>query len=147
MDVTYYSHTQEIPQKWTTAGAVVGGAAIWGLIPGGLVARLAMLGATALTATTFRSMTISVEEHSLNFHFGNGSLIKKSIPLTEIESAETLRTTPWQGWGIHYIGKGWLYNVYGLDAVDVLLKDGKHVFLGSDEPEALAAAINKHTTE
>jgi hypothetical protein len=139
----YYSHTQEIDGRWTAAASVAGGAALLALLPGGMLARVAWLGLAAVTAKTFRALTVNVDTTSVNFHFGDG-LISKSIPLADIKAAKAIRTTPVQGWGIHWIGKGWLYNIYGLDAVDIELKGGKHVFLGTDQPQELTAVINQH---
>ena len=50
----------------------------------------------------------------------------------------------WWGWGVRYYGQGWLYNVSGLDAVEIRLKSGKHIRIGTDEPEALVAEIRDH---
>ena len=143
MTVMYYSHTQEIDPKITTAATVAGGAALLALVPGGFIARLAILGLTTITANTFKSLTVSVDTSSVKFHFGDG-LINKTIPLSDIKSATAMRTTAMQGWGIHWLGKGWLYNIYGLDAVDIELKGDKHVFLGTDQPQELCEILNKH---
>src|SRR5262249_53221886 len=94
-------------------------------------------------SSTFKSLTVSVDADSLNLQFGS-RLVKKSFPLQTIKSVTKIRTTPMQGWGIHFIGKGWLYNVYGLDAVEVEFKDGKRAFIGTDEPDELVAVINQH---
>jgi hypothetical protein len=145
MDVTYYSHTQEIKGKLPTAAAIAGGALLL-VLPGGFLARLLWLGVAAGTAATFRSLTVNIESDAVRFQFGTG-MIKKSIPLSKIKSATVIRTTPLQGWGIHWIGKGWLYNIYGLDAVDMEMADGGHVFLGTDQPQELAAVINQHCSK
>jgi len=142
MDVTYYRHTQEIKGKLPTAAAIAGGALLLA-VPGGFLARLLLFGIAAGTAATFKSLTINVEGELVRFEFGTG-LIKKELALSKIKSATRFRTTPLMGWGIHFIGKGWLYNVYGLDAVDVEMTDGSHVFLGTDQPDELSEVINQH---
>jgi hypothetical protein len=38
----------------------------------------------------------------------------------------------------------WLYNVGGLDAVEITLASGRMLRIGSDEPNALAAALQRH---
>ncbi len=51
---------------------------------------------------------------------------------------------PWYyGWGIRLTPLGWLYNVSGLSAVDVVLEDGRHVQIGTDQPEALERALHQ----
>jgi hypothetical protein len=47
----------------------------------------------------------------------------------------------WYGWGIRR-GPGFrLYNVSGLDAVELRLKSGEVRRIGTDDPLALAAAL------
>jgi hypothetical protein len=136
----HYLHTQKVPGK-VMALAGLTGIAI-GLSPPGLLLRLALLGTLAGAAAVFRSLTVGVDDSTLSHRF-NGGLFKKCYLLEEIASAEKVRTSPFQGWGIHWIGCGWLYNVYGLDAVEVCFKNGKRVFIGSDDAENMAAAINE----
>ena len=91
-------------------------------------------------AWLFGSMTIEVKDGTLTWWFGP-RFWKKSVPLSEVLSAEQMRNKWWLGWGIRYYGKGWLYNVSGLDAVQVTLKSGKQFRLGTDDPEGLSAAL------
>jgi len=96
----------------------------------------------ALVVALFWSMTVQVTGEDLEFWFGPG-VIRRRVPLAEIATAETVRTTIWQGWGIHWTTRGWLYNVSGFDAVRVHLKTGKAILVGTDEPGALAGAIRE----
>jgi hypothetical protein len=92
-------------------------------------------------AWLFHSLTIEITNRELRWRFGPG-LIRKSLPLNEIVSATPMRIGP--SWGIHWDPRtGWLYNVSGFDAVLVTLRDGKKLALGTDEPEALSAAIHQ----
>ena len=93
-----------------------------------------------LVAFLFRSLSIAVTDSNLYWYFGPG-LIGKSVPLDQIARAEIVRTRPWEGWGIHFTSRGWLYNVSGFGAVAIQLKSGKRFVLGSDEPERLAEAL------
>jgi hypothetical protein len=88
----------------------------------------------------FHSLTIEVSKSELSWAFGPG-LIRKRIRIEDISAAEAVRTTLLEGWGIHYCRFGWLYNVSGYDAVAIRLKNGKRFALGTDEPEALVAAV------
>jgi hypothetical protein len=45
------------------------------------------------------------------------------------------------GWGIRWIPGGWLWNVSGLDGVELVLVNNRRFRVGTDEPEQLAAAI------
>jgi hypothetical protein len=61
--------------------------------------------------------------------------------MNQITSARTV-TTHWiYGWGIRWIPGGWLWNVTGLDGVELALVNGRRFRIGTDEPERLAAAI------
>lgn len=86
------------------------------------------------------SLRISIDGHALRWHFGPG-IWRKAIPLTQIVAVEATRTRLWNGWGIHFTRRGWLYNVSGFDAVIVSTQDGTSVLLGTDEPKRLAHAI------
>jgi len=51
---------------------------------------------------------------------------------------------PWYyGWGIRFTPHGWLYNVSGLHAVEIELKNGKKYRIGTDVPENLEKAIRE----
>ena len=133
-----YTHTQRVPDKVMVAGGLA--ALAIGLTPPGLLLRLALLGTLGTAAATIRSLTVSVDETSVNLRFGDG-FIRKSIPMADIQSSRAIRTTLWHGWGIHWLGDGWIYNIYGLDAVELRLKNGKRVIIGSDDTENLCQAI------
>jgi hypothetical protein len=74
-------------------------------------------------------------------------LVRRSIPLADIEQVK-VRTynalREYGGWGV----KGWsrknmAYNVSGDKGVELTLRDGRRVMLGSQRPEELAEAIEK----
>lgn len=96
--------------------------------------------AVAVVTGTLSSLRISIDAHALRWHFGPG-FWRKSIPLADIVAVKATRTSLWNGWGIRYTRRGWLYNVAGFDAVIVSTQDGKSVLLGTDEPRRLANAI------
>ncbi len=100
-----------------------------------------LIGILAICGFLFSSLTIQITARALRWQFGPG-LIRKEVPLREIEGAEVTETTLLQGWGIHYTSRGWLYNVSGFQAVAVRLKSGKQFVLGTDEPKRLCDAIS-----
>jgi hypothetical protein len=109
---------------------------------GGLALRpvLIVVPVLVIGAWLFHSLTIEVAEGELRWRFGPG-WIRKRVPLDLILSAEPVRTNVIEGWGIHLSRFGWLYNVSGRDAVAVRMKNGRHFALGTDQPEALCAAL------
>ncbi len=94
-----------------------------------------------LIGWVFGSLTVEVSTTELRWAFGPG-FWKKSIARHEIASAEATRTKFWYGFGIRLTPHGWLYNVQGLDAVQVTDTAGKTTLIGTDEPEALVRALN-----
>jgi hypothetical protein len=85
-------------------------------------------------------MTVIVEVDELRLSMGIG-LIRRSIPLSEVESCQQVRNSWWYGWGIRLTPRGWLWNVSGLDAVELNYRSGKHFRIGTDEPRRLRDAI------
>ncbi len=133
-----YEHTQKLPDNVLIAAGAASLAV--GLTPPGMLMRLAVWGILGSTVAAFRSLTVKVDESELSFYFGDG-LIRKSINLKEIISVQIIRTTILQGWGIHWLGNGWIYNVYGLDAIELSHENGKRTIVGSDDCENLAKAV------
>jgi len=101
---------------------------------------LLILALTLLFGLLFSSLTIEVTQSELVWFFGPGFL-RRRIARREIANAEAARNKWWWGWGVHLTPRGWLYNVHGLDSVEVIRKDGKSFRLGTDEPQALASAL------
>ena len=93
-----------------------------------------------ITAALLTSLTVRVTSDRVSWHFGPG-VIHFSLPFTEIAGVATARTPLWAGIGIHWIFTGWVYNVSGRDAVMLTKRDGTRVWIGTDEPERLRAAI------
>jgi hypothetical protein len=96
----------------------------------------------AATGWVFSSLTVEVFPEELTWYFGPG-FWRKSIQRREIASATPVRNKWWWGWGIHLTPRGWLYNVSGLEAVEIALRNGKTIRIGSDEATALAQALSQ----
>jgi hypothetical protein len=102
-----------------------------------LVAVLILLLAVA---AVFSSLTVEVSDNELRWHFGPG-LWAYRVPLSEIQTVAAVRNHWWNGFGIR-IGTGFrLYNVSGLDAVELRLKSSDVRRIGTDDPQGLAQAL------
>lgn len=89
----------------------------------------------------FPSLTTSVDSEQIHCFFGPG-LIRRRILLTDVESASVVRN-PWvYGWGLRLIPGGWLWNVSGLDAVELKLRSGRVFRIGTDQSHELHRAIS-----
>ena len=96
----------------------------------------------AFAEANFFCIAVTMNGEKLRLRFGVG-LIRFAVNVAEITSVRTV-TNPWYaGWGIRYMGDGWLFNVSGLRAVEVELKSGKKYRVGTDEPEKLGAALRQ----
>lgn len=90
----------------------------------------------------FFQLTVTVDERELKISFGIG-LIKKAWQLEKIMTTTPVQTKWWEGFGIHYTSRGWLYNISGMEAVEIELESGRHFRIGTDEPRALIGAIKQ----
>ena len=97
-----------------------------------------LLGILAL----FHNLTVEIDAEHLRISFGIG-LIRKRFPLDQIDTCQPVRNSWLYGWGIRLTPRGWLYNVSGLDAVELKMKSGKTCRIGTDEPAVLAAALRE----
>ena len=137
-----YKHTQKGALLVKLSVTLVVAAVPAGLIGGEpfLFYPLAMTGLAVYYC--FRDLTVEVDK-SVRLEFGIGWL-KKEFQLSDIRSVTAVRNPFWYGLGIHYIFRlGWVYNIDGLDAVELSFANGKRVRIGTDEPQALKAEIEK----
>ena len=103
-------------------------------VTGGVAVLLVVFG------VLFSSLTVEIKDGELRFHFGPGFWSKR-YPLADITAADVTQNSWWEGWGIRITPRGMLYNVSGTDAVEITLRSGQHLRIGTDEPEMLVEAI------
>ena len=88
----------------------------------------------------FYQLTTIVTESTLTVRYGVG-LLAFRFPLSEITQI-TERSVPWYaGYGIRWVGDAWLFNVSGNDAIEVTFASGRKVWVGTDDPNGLAAIL------
>ncbi len=88
----------------------------------------------------FSSLTVEVTDDQLCWHFGPG-LWTYRMPRAQIEAAHVVRNSLFNGFGIRRAPGYRLYNVSGLDAVELRLKSGDIRRIGTDDAQALTAAL------
>ena len=98
----------------------------------------------AAVVALFGSLTVEINARRLLIKFGIG-LIRRRISLDTIRAFAPVRNRWYYGWGIRFTPHGILYNVAGLQAVEILLDDGRRVRVGTDEPDALVRALQAAT--
>lgn len=136
-----YQHTQV---GYWMAGAMVGLAAVIALRVQSLTAFGVMCLVTTLASALFGTLTTTIEGGAVHVRFGPVSLIRESIALADVTHARAVRNSPVHGWGMRYIRHGRLWNVWGLDAVELQLRNGTRFRIGTDEPQALVSALRAH---
>lgn len=117
------------------------------LVTGVLAAMGDMLPAMSVSAmlvilmACFSWLTVSVQREGIKLSFGIG-LVRRTIPYERIVSTTIVRNKWWYGWGIRLSPHGWMWNLSGLDAVELLYEDGKAFRIGTDDPKGLKRAID-----
>jgi hypothetical protein len=94
----------------------------------------------AILAGLFSSLTVVVDDDEVRWYFGPGAWSYRLAP-AEIESVRVVRNSWLNGFGIRMRPGFRLYNVSGLDAVELKLSTGEIRRIGTDDPSGLAAAL------
>jgi hypothetical protein len=106
----------------------------------GQMSMIPMLTVVIAVAVVFQSLTVEVSDRELRWHFGPG-LWTYRLALDEIRNVAIVRNHWWNGFGIRTAPGFRLYNVSGLDAVEIKLTSGDIRRIGTDDPKGLAAAL------
>ncbi len=95
-----------------------------------------------LIVLNFSSLVTEINNKTFRWFFGFG-LPFRTIQLKNIKSVTIVKNKWWYGWGIRQVKKGWLYNVAGLDAIEITLDSGKTIRIGTNEVKILANKLEK----
>ncbi len=106
------------------------------------VGALIVAGVLLVCLGLFATLTVEVSDGRVAVRFGPG-VIRAQLRAGEIRRVQVVRNRWYMGWGVRQLQRGWLYNVSGLDAVEVEMTSGEIHRIGTDEPGALAAAIRE----
>ena len=106
---------------------------------------VAIVGVTGLIVATaifvFSRFTVEVTDEALIASFGWG-WPRRVLRWDAAAAVRTVRNSWWYGFGIRWFPGGTLWNVWGLDAVEFDLVKGGKLRIGTDEPDALLAALS-----
>jgi hypothetical protein len=134
-----YRHTQPgfaILVVCLAIGAL-GAAMLWRT---GQTSTIVMLIVLIAVAVVFHSLAVEVDDSELRWHFGPGFWTYR-LARDEIRNVAVVRNRWWNGFGIRTAPGFRLYNVSGLDAVELQLKSGDIRRIGTDDPKGLAVAL------
>jgi len=110
-------------------------------LPGPAV--IAVVAGTALIALIIvvaSTLTVTVSSDDVVLAFGWG-WPKKRIPRLEIITHEPVRNHWILGWGIRWFPGGTMWNVWGLDAIELQLANGRRFRIGTDDVPGLTQAL------
>jgi len=89
---------------------------------------------------SFSTLNATIDGKNLKIKFGYG-IFKKEFLLKDIKSVKEVRNHWYYGWGIRFWKGMKIYNVSGLKAVEIRMKDNQIYRIGTNEPEELKRAI------
>ncbi|NNC74853.1 MAG: hypothetical protein HKN93_05000 [Acidimicrobiia bacterium] len=96
-------------------------------------------------AIVFSRLTVTVDDSVAKAAFGFG-WPRTSVTLGDVGSARIVRNKWWYGFGIRWYPGGILWNVWGLDAVEFEMREGRNVRLGTDDADQLIASLAGRVT-
>ena len=107
---------------------------------GSIAPAIVTLIVVLVVATLFSSLTVEVRDDELRWYFGPG-LWSYRLRLDEISNVAVVRNHWWNGWGIRMAPGFRLYNVSGLDAIELRVGPNDVRRIGTDDPQGLADAL------
>ena len=138
-----------------TTGAALFGPALTGGAAG--LEPLAWAFSVTLVALIYLllgGLTVVVESDRIRIGLGSGWPFRTTIPLRDIETLESVEYRPLQdfgGWGVRGSRDRRIWSARGNQAVRLTLRDGRVVYIGSDQPRTLEnrirGAMGAHTRE
>jgi hypothetical protein len=121
------------------AGLLGIGAVVW-LTVGWHGSLWGVFGGAAVFGARFWGLTVEVTAEAVTLAFGAG-LIRRTIPRARIKAVRQVRNAWYWGFGIRVTPHGWMWNIAGLDAVEIEYADGARFRIGTDDPAGLLAAL------
>ncbi len=95
-----------------------------------------------LALLNFSRLTVTVTPGAVHLGWRLG-WPRKTVQRSDIVAVTSHRNAWWVGFGIRKVSYGWMWNVWGLDSVNLQLDNGRAFRIGTDEPEALLAALSR----
>jgi hypothetical protein len=146
---TIYQHRQI---GWITVIGVLGGIVLVCALLAWSAQSFSEIGAATIIVVLlaalviFSTLTVRVTDRAVSWWFGIPAVGRRAA-LGDIESIVAIRTSIFEGWGIHLtLRHGWLWNVSGFNAVQITLRSGTRFAVGTPEPQAVIDAVARART-
>jgi hypothetical protein len=105
-----------------------------------VVTIIVIMVAVLVLGVALSRLDVTVTDDQVVAAFGFGKP-RRAFDLADIKEVRAVRNSWWNGWGVRRIRNGWMYNVWGLDAVQLELRSGTSFRIGTDDPDGLEAAL------
>ena len=141
---TQYRHTQYGALTFIiflTTGILIIVVALTKVAEGQMLSAILMICLYLLGIGMFYSFTVEISDGNLKFWFGIG-IVRKKCALSEVQSIKEVKNPWYYFWGVKSIPGGWYYAIAPGPAVEIELKNGKIIQLGTNQPEMLKQAID-----
>lgn len=125
------------------AGMAAFAVTVWQDDSGAAVGLVVVAGLMVVLSFCFVTLTVRDAGDRLTVRFGPLVLFRTSVRYADITHVEAMRPK-YFSWGIHWTPKGWLWNIHGLDSVQVVAGRRK-LLIGTDDPVGLAAFLQKRS--
>ena len=140
-----YDHVQRSPlgPAFALLAAVAAGLAALRSEVQGIFALALVAVVFALVAANFMHLRVRERDEHLDVRFGPLGWMGTKVEYADVREVRVARSTVLDGWGMHWSPRrGWIFNLWGLDCVEVELGK-RRLRIGTDDPRGLA----RHLTE
>lgn len=96
-----------------------------------------------VAGSLFGTLTTTIDDTDVTCRFGPLGSIHERFAIADIATVRAVRNSPVHGWGMRHIRHGRLWNVWGLDAVELQLRNGTRFRIGTDEPQELVKSLQR----
>jgi hypothetical protein len=141
-----YCHIQRSPLHWllSVPGIAMVVAAMF--VPAHVRVAAIALSASGclilLAAMSFGHLKVSGFEDRIEARFGPLPFLGTTVMYCDIVSVAASRSGFLDGWGVHYLpGRGWIYNLWGFDCVELTLRNSGKIRIGTDDCRNLVAFL------
>lgn len=142
---TEYRHTQYGALMFVVfllTGVLIAVVAVAIIGEGRMLAAIIMICVYLLGLGMFYASTIEISEGQVKFWFGIG-IVRKTIALSDIQSSMEVDIPWYYFWGVKSIPGGWYWSIAPGTGVEIVLKNGSIVLMGTNQPKELKQAIDE----
>jgi hypothetical protein len=136
----HYSHRQAPVWMWFVFGGIISLGILTGISSGWNPLVNSIFIVAILLVALFNGLRVEVDNEKINLLYGFG-LIHRNIDLSSIAGVSVVRNKWWYGFGIRLTPHGWMWNISGLEAIELEYRNGKRFRIGSNEPAVLKDLI------